>query len=120
MKTKQIKLDAKGFEQRKRIMSMVYDARKLLGVELPWIKVRIVTMGQGHENALGLCYIEKNHIAICESSSEWSDNRLRLVVWHELAHAYFNAKHVAGSPTRAQLEKALKSVKSGNQIALSA
>ena len=107
------------FKFRKRIIKLLYEAREVLGTELPRIKVRIVEFTK--ENTLGMCFIDKDYITISLKMAPESENVLRQVVWHELAHAYFKAPHKAGCPlmnpslirtaTKAQLVKALKGVR---------
>lgn len=80
------------FIQRRRVIQMLYDARKIINQDLPRIKVRIVDFEE-EKNTLGQCYINKDFITISKDLSNWDDDYLRHVVWHELAHAYFNAKH---------------------------
>jgi len=106
------------FKFRRRVIKLLYEARDVLGMELPRIKVRIVKYGAHKKNTMGTCFIDKNFITIADVMVTESENILRQVVWHELAHAYFKAPHVDGCPlmnatlirtaTKAQLTKALK------------
>ena len=80
------------FTQRQRVMDMLYDARNILNTKLPYIKVRIVDFEE-QDKVLGKCFIDKDYITISKDLISWNDDYLREVVWHELAHAYFNAKH---------------------------
>ena len=109
------------FIQRRRVITMLYEARSVLGMELPRIKVRIVEFEKrDNEKVLGRCFIDKDYITISKEMVNWSDDFLRSVVWHELGHAYFNAKHDLTCPlmhphcnevkTKATLIKALKKI----------
>lgn len=80
------------FLQRRRVMGMLYEAHKILKIDLPRIKVRLVDFEKEHLT-LGKCFINKNFIVVSKEVVTWDDDFLRHVVWHELAHAYFNAKH---------------------------
>ena len=94
MKEKILEMNDTLFVQRKRVMTMLYEAREILQMDLPRIKVRIVEFEKRKDDyVLGRCYIDKNFITISKEMTEWSDDYLRAVVWHELGHAYFNAKH---------------------------
>lgn len=108
------------FAHRRRVIAMLYEARDLLKMELPRIKVRIVDFE--NDRTLGLCFIDKDYITISQDLVNWNDTFLREIVWHELAHAYFNAKHdekcILMRPTRsldsqvskARLARAFKKV----------
>lgn len=96
-----LKMDDRLFAQRRRVMGMLYEARKVIGADLPRIKVRIVDFGTNKENLLGLAYIERDYITISHKLTGWSDEALRHVVWHELGHAYFSAKHDEKCPLMA-------------------
>jgi hypothetical protein len=82
------------FIQRKRVIAILYEARSILKMNLPRIKVRIVEFEKRkNEIVLGRCFINKDYITISKDITNWSDDFLRSVVWHELAHAFFNAQH---------------------------
>jgi hypothetical protein len=89
-----IKMSDELFIQRRRIITMLYEAKAVLNMSLPRIKVRIVDY-EKHDTykILGRCFIDKDYITISKDMTNWTDDFLRSVVWHELAHAYFNAKH---------------------------
>ena len=118
-KAKVLKMDDELFKFRRQIIGLLYEARTVLGMELPRIKVRIVEYTDS--TTLGTCWIDKDYITLAAKLSQESENTLRAVVWHELAHAYFKAPHVEGCPlmdatldrsvTKAQLVKALKALK---------
>ena len=76
------------FEQRKRVMKHIYEARQLLGGDLPRIDVKILEL---KPDQLGFGY--KNTIEISHECRHWREDVLRLVVWHELAHAWFSSPH---------------------------
>lgn len=84
-------MDDQLFIQRRRIINMLYEVRNELKIELPYITVRIADFKK--ENLLGLGFFKKNQIVISDKVSQWSDDYLRHIVYHELAHAYFNAPH---------------------------
>jgi len=79
------------FKQRQRIISLLNEAKQILGIQLPWLKVRMVSYEE--TKTLGLCWIKQDWISISEKMVSWDENYLRHVVWHELCHAYFNTKH---------------------------
>lgn len=79
------------FIQRRRVINMLYEVREYLKIELPYITVRIADFHK--ENLLGLGFFIKNQIVISDQLKFWSDEYLRHVIYHELAHAYFNAPH---------------------------
>ncbi len=87
-----LKMTTDLFLQRRRVIEMLYEAHKVLKMDLPRIKVRLVDF-ENERHVLGKCFINKNYITISKEMTNWSDNFLRHIVWHELAHAYFNAKH---------------------------
>lgn len=120
-KTKILEMNDALFVQRRRVINMLYDARKVIGKELPRIKVRIAEYEKRKgEKVLGRCFIDKDYITISGECSDWSDDYLRQVVWHELGHAYWNAKHDEKCPLmhpyqnetvpRSVLVKALKKI----------
>jgi len=114
---KVIKMSDDLFVQRRRVMQTLYEAHKVLNMDLPRIKVRIVDF-EKETLVLGKCFINKNYITISRELKNWDEDLLRHVVWHELAHAYFNAKHDDKCPlmnpvtrsgkSRAILAKALR------------
>jgi hypothetical protein len=91
------------FAQRRRVIDCLYDAKRVLGVDLPRVKVRIVDYDEA--KTLGLCHIGKDHITVSGDVFNWSDEKLRHIVWHELAHAWFNAKHDPANPLMAPTYK---------------
>jgi hypothetical protein len=112
------------FRQRRRVIEMLYEARDIIGKPLPRIKVRIVDF-QKEGHVLGRCFIDRDYITISKELADWSDTLLRHVVWHELGHAYFSAKHndkcplmapsvTTGAP-REELAKALKKLSKGGR-----
>lgn len=105
------------FAQRRRIIDLLYEAKRVLGMDLPRIKVRIVDYTTN--NTMGLCHIDKDYITVSAKLFDWSEDTLRHIVWHELAHAWFNAKHDDTDPLMAtqytavpkeQLEKSLRKI----------
>jgi hypothetical protein len=118
--TKVLEMSEDLFVQRKRVMGMLYEAREVLGMDLPRIKVRIAEFeSRKGETVLGRCFLNQDYITISKDMTKWTDELLRLVVWHELAHAFFNAAHDLKcplmhpsspniKPLRADLVKAFK------------
>lgn len=112
------------FVQRQRIITLLYEAKNILKIELPRIKVRIVDF-ENEDTTLGKCFINKDYITVSHKLTAWDENYLRLVVWHELAHAYFNAVHEETCPlmspiarnniSKDQLVKSLLKVKKNNK-----
>lgn len=112
------------FKFRRRIIGLLYEAKQVLGMELPRLKVRVVKYTE--DNTLGMCHADKNYITISEKMAKESENILRQVVWHEIAHAFFKAPHKEGCPlmdaslqrkaTKKQLEKALKNTASVKKL----
>lgn len=113
------------FIQRRRVMDMLYEAREVLKMDLPRIKIRIVDF-EKNTNTLGMCFIDKNYITISKDIGSWNEDYLRHIVWHELAHAYFSAEHDVNCPLmhpvanvgqkRAILVKALRNQSKKNSI----
>lgn len=112
-----LKMTDELFTQRRRVITQLYAARKVIGKELPRIKVRIVKFDS--RSTLGVCFIDKDFISISSDLTQWNDEKLRFIVWHELGHAYFRASHDENCvlmrstlpvklPSLAMLEKALK------------
>jgi hypothetical protein len=89
---KVLKMSDDLFKHRRRVMGFLYEARKAAGIELPRVMVRIVEFPE-HPSVAGVSIVNKNEIHIALASLSMTDDQLRLVVWHELAHAYFDAKH---------------------------
>ena len=89
-------MDKKLFVQRRRVIKALYSAKEILSMDLPRIEVRIAAFDKS--NTAGICFLGKNSIAISERCSDWPEAKLTAVVWHELAHAYFNAKHDDNCP----------------------
>ena len=107
------------FEFRRKIINLIYEAKKVIGFPLPRVDVRVVeydkrsVLGRSHGN-----------LFITISYNKHKDeplNYLRATVWHELCHAWFNAEHVLScplmapiaslnTPTKKKLETALKKV----------
>lgn len=123
-----LKMDDSVFKFRRQIIGFLYEARaiaqKASGRDLQRIKVRVVDFEGEKSKALpgniviGRCFLEKDYIVISHKIADKGEDYLRQVVWHELAHAWFNAPHVAGcalmapevnvNSTKADLEKALR------------
>lgn len=95
---KVLEMNDKLFRQRRRVIDALYEAKRVLGMELPRIKVRIVEFNEKEQHVLGVCFIEKDYISISHQIVSWNDDMVRHVVWHELGHAWFKAKHDESCP----------------------
>jgi len=89
-------MDSDLYRVRRLVIDALYDARRVLGADLPRVKVRIVSFEDG--KLLGMAFLGKNDICISRGCEGWSADRVRSVVWHELAHAWFGAEHTEGCP----------------------
>ena len=81
------------YKLRKQIMSYIYEAKKLLGDSFKRIDLRITEkpengiLGSAKNNCC-IVWIPENTL-----QKKLSDNQLRWIVFHELGHALFGAKH---------------------------
>jgi len=91
-----LKMDDALFKQRRRIIEMLYDAKKVLGIDLPRVQIRIVEMANGEVS--GISFVGKNSIVISHEIADWTEQELLRTVWHELGHAWFNASHDESCP----------------------
>lgn len=79
---------------RRAVMIYIYEAKSLLGGNMPRVDVRIT---DAHDsNVLGAAYMRGNSIFIPASTVIRDD--LRAIVFHELCHAVFGTEHVKGCP----------------------
>jgi len=79
---------------RRAVMQYVYEAKHLLGGNMPRVDVRIT---DAHDsNVLGAAYMKGNSIFIPANTVVRPD--LRDIVFHELCHAVFGTEHVNGCP----------------------
>lgn len=76
---------------RRSVMQYIYEAKHLLGGNMPRVSVRIT---DAHDsNVLGEAYMRGNSIFISANTVVRPD--LRVIVFHELCHAVFGTKHVS-------------------------
>lgn len=94
------------FEQRKRVIGLIYDAKAIMsevGIDnLPWINTRICVSPSltGSPTVLGCAWkgLGQPFISIKDEMKEWDDLKLKHVVWHELLHAWFSIQHTQNDP----------------------
>lgn len=102
MKTKLLKnkdMSESVYELRRKVIALIYEAKKL--ADLPRIEVRITN---DHDSILGAARIGEKIIWITESFVA-----SRSTVFHEILHAVFNQRHIAGCPLMApQIDPNLK------------
>lgn len=126
-RVKRVELSDDVFAQRRKIMELIYEAREIIGGDLPYIKIQIVEY-INETDTLGTCYLNKDHVVISKECAKWSKPILRWVVWHELGHAYFNARHdeecplmkprisLSDTPQKAVLARVLKRLKKQSEL----
>lgn len=79
---------------RRAVMAYVYEAKRLLGGNMPRVDVRIT---DAHDSrVLGAAYMGGNSIFIPANTVIRDD--LRAVVFYELLHAVFSTSHVNKCP----------------------
>lgn len=86
--------DSATHAQRKKVMSIVYQAKKLLEGKLPRITVRITDCN--NPSVLGAAYPGQCHVLIPAAHVDRED--LKATVYHEILHAVYNTSHVDGCP----------------------
>lgn len=77
------------YKLRRKVMDIIYEARKLINNDMHRITVRITECDLPH--ILGTARLNCNIIWI--PSRTCSDKRLRHVVYHELCHALWGVEH---------------------------
>ena len=77
------------YQLRKRVMGMIYKAKKL--VELPRIEVRVVDGGK--DEVCGYAYLNSNIVHINKDYVNKSDEFLYHLVLHELVHSVTGFRH---------------------------
>jgi len=78
------------FALRRKVIENLYEARRLTNDRVPYIKVRIV---ETEPNVAGQAFLAKNEIHISNRMENWSDLKIKHIVFHELAHQYLGAEH---------------------------
>jgi hypothetical protein len=91
---KNLKMNDDVFASRRRVMGFVYEAKKLFP-EMPRIEVRITEGQEVGENKvlLGMASLRVKHISITKDAIDRDNDKLRHVVFHELCHTLFMARH---------------------------
>jgi len=90
------------YKLRRKIIDILYHAKKLLpDMELPRLTVRIVDFDYvdgkaiAGNNKTGVAYLNGQYtFYISKDMESWTDLQLYRTVLHEMAHAWFNQKHV--------------------------
>ena len=85
-KTRNFKMDDEVYKLRRQVIEYIYEAKEV--VDLPRITVRIT---ENHATMLGCARLYKNILWITQRAI--SNYNLRAIVYHEIAHAVFGAKH---------------------------
>lgn len=75
---------------RRKVMGFIYEAKDLLGDKFKRIDIRITDCDR---NAMGTARMGDCMIWIPASTLTETDTTIRHVVFHEIAHAIFAAKH---------------------------
>jgi predicted metal-dependent hydrolase len=90
-----LKMNDSTYNLRRKVMGYIYEAREIL-VDMPRVEVRIV---ENEGRVLGTATLGGvKHISICERTLGKSDDYIRTVVFHELAHTLFDAQHNESCP----------------------
>lgn len=83
------KMNDSTYALRKRVMSFVYEAKKL-DPSLPRVSVRIT---DDHQRHLALATVGKKEIWVTEQAITKPDFDLRTIVFHEIVHACYGVRH---------------------------
>lgn len=86
---KNLAMNDKTYKLRRKVMALLYDAKKL--VNLPRINIRITGPNTNNPSVIGTG--GSTTIWIPERSVHLSTNDLRYIVYHEICHTVFNARH---------------------------
>ncbi len=84
--TKNLKMNNETYALRRKVISIIYDARKL--TNLPRIEVRIT---EDHKKILGRARMNKNIIWVTKEAIKYKC--LKAIVYHEILHAVFGIEH---------------------------
>ena len=92
------KMNDDTYRLRRNIMSIIYDANKIVkgynGSRLPRVEVRIVKQSKCEtDRVYGYAYLGKNIIHIREDVAEKNSSSLYHTTYHELVHTLFNQGH---------------------------
>ena len=92
------KMNNDTYRLRKNVMSIIYDANKIVknydGSRLPRVEVRIVKQSPCESNLVyGYAYLGENIIHIREDVAEKDNYSLYHTTYHELVHTLFNQEH---------------------------
>lgn len=87
-------MDEKTFILRKKAMSFIYEAKKLVP-SLPRIELRIT---HDHEVTLAMGRMNKNIIWVSDRAINQKEFDLRTIVFHEILHAAFGVEHDESCP----------------------
>ena len=82
------------YKLRRKVIDLVYEAKRISAVELPRIDVRITDCNR--EGTLGTARMGDRIVWIPATSTDRDD--LRHIVFHEILHAVFGQPHVKGCP----------------------
>ena len=86
------KMNDKVYSERRQVMDIVYEAKKLLGDKFERVDVRIGKANKG-EIALGVGRLNMNIIWIEEKTLTLHKNIRRQIVLHEIVHALTGFGH---------------------------
>ena len=87
------KMNDETYALKRKVMNIIYEAKKLLNNNMPRISVRIVDANSDNKDVLGVALLGKNIIWIMADTVNMSSDRLREVVYHELVHAVYGVTH---------------------------
>lgn len=76
-------------------MELIYEAKELVGGDLPRITVRIA---KKETTTLGVATVGGNTIWITDAAIKQAQYDLRTVVYHELVHAVYGVRHIDTCP----------------------
>lgn len=108
------KMNDETYALRREAMKFVYEAKELVGGELPRITVRIA---EKHNKTLGVGRMGQNIIWITDEAITNKRFDLRTLVFHELLHAVYAVDHDESCPlmksvhtplTKSQAQKLFK------------
>ena len=86
------KMNDNTYALRRRVLSIIYEANKIVGKKLPRVDVRITTTED--KDNWGMARCNDNILWIPEHTLNKSEKLLRHVVYHELVHAIFGIRHI--------------------------
>lgn len=89
------------FKLRKRVLSFVYEAKKLLP-EFEHVEIRITEKEdtpEGQKPYAARAHLGKKHISVLKDVAETAnDLTLRGIIFHELVHTLFGVRHIESCP----------------------